>query len=553
MSAGKGEKFVQPSADEWTEEQDIDALDCVAVMHEYPKPSAEMYILFKGASRGDTKKQVAARAKKMRGLAQVLISQNKAGKVSQIFSRTMRIMLRDEPWRVGQPYSPLLALLQSGLDLSTQKDSSNNHLYLLSQESSAASTTRNRNQVIIGRHLLEIGGANPNLFCGRGQAFPLFDACYSNQPTNLEFIELLLEHGADRNMECLGGTAIVGAFDMSLDAIKLLITYEHANCPSIDINKPSSFKATALDLARMNIVKFTRFRDEVAVTGKVATNCYKTWTTVEPFNVHIEKLKEIEALLLSKGAVEGGVEKYNYDLYVNQPDRMPRKDGLELLGPLLGLGGRVEESCAKLPFDVSCLFGIEDLIHGKRSPKWYQEMRHRGKPAHIKDGSTRMLQAFEGRPHLHCSHNGGVAPAVGLKVKVYLYLPNNTCACLAGQVTEALPVPTEKDLKRTKRTVDPTLLYKRPCPVPLCKHGADECRYTRTGSYGELLQKFGAVHGQEVKCRLKFTRNMFEGRDESVVAFFAGYSKFDVTLRFIDSMNQKWMMSSIKSVERCLS
>ncbi|EJK46902.1 hypothetical protein THAOC_34406, partial [Thalassiosira oceanica] len=529
LNAGKGEQFVQPGADEWTEQHDIDALHYVAAMHQYPKPSADMYILFKGASRGDTKRQVAARAKKMRDLARVLISKNKFDAVHQIFYRTMQIMLRDEPWRVEQPYSPILALLQSGLDLSMQEDSSANFLYSLSQSSSATSTSRNRNQVTIGRQLLEIGGADPNLFCGRGQAFPLFDACYSNQPTNLEFIELLLEHGADRNMECPGGTAIVGAFDMSLDAIKLLITYEHANCPPIDINKRHfpGFNATALDFTRINIVKFTRFRDEVAITGKTATNCYKTWTTVEPFNVQIEKLKELEELLLSKGAVEGDVETSQYELHVKQPDRMPRKDGLQVLEAyhmLVGcLDKEVEESHAKLPFDVSCLFGIEDLIRGKRSPNWYSE-----NPAHITDASTRMLQAFEGRPHLHCSHYG--APKVGLKVKLYLSLPNKTRACLAGQVTEALPVPTEKELKRTKRTADPTHLYKRPCPVPFCKHGVDECWYTRTGSYGELLQKFGAVHGQEVKCRLKFTQNMFDGRDESVVAFFAGYSKFDVTL-----------------------
>ena len=548
LNAGKGEQFVQPGADEWTEEHDISALNYVAVMHQYPKPSAEMYILFKGASRGDTNRQVAARAKKMRDLARVLISQNEFDKVHQIFFRTMQIMLRDEPWRVEQPYSPILALLQSGMDLSMMEDSSENFLYSLSQDSSATSTSVNRNQVTIGRQLLEVGGANPNLFCGRGQAFPLFDACYSNQPTNLAFIELLLEHGADRNMDCQGMTAIMGAFDMSLDAIKLLITYEHANCPPVDINRPfPGFNATALDLARMNTAKFTRFRDEVAITGKAATNCYKTWTTVEPFNVQIEKLKELEALLLSKGAVEGGVEKSHYDMYVKQSDRMPRKDGLKTLAAYHMKLGCVEEevkgSHAMLPFDVSCLFGMGDLLHGKRSPNWYRE-----NPAHIKDGSTKMLQAFEGRPHLHCSSYSGVAPKVGLKVKLYLFLPNKTCACLAGQVTEALPVPTEKELKRTKRTVDPTHLYKRPCTLPFCHHGVDECPFSRTGSYSELLQKFGALHGQEVKCRLKFTQNMFEGRDGSVVAFFAGYSKFDVTLRFIDHMTHKWMMSNIKSV-----
>ncbi|EJK71350.1 hypothetical protein THAOC_07224, partial [Thalassiosira oceanica] len=489
LNAGKGEQFVQPGADEWTEQQDIDALHHVTVMHKGPKPCADMYLLFKGASRGDAKRQVAARAKKMRDLARILISQNKMDTVHQVFYRTMLIMLRDEPWRVEQPYSPLLALLQSGLDLSHISllgNSGASHLCSLAQESSATSTSRNRNQVTIGRQLLEIGGANPNIFCGGiRQAFPLYNACYSNQPTNLEFIELLLEHGADRNMECQGSTAIMGAFDMSLDAIKLLITFEHANCPPIDINRRplSDSNATALDFTRINIVKFTRFRDEVAITGKAATNCYKTWTTVEPFNVQIEKLKELEALLLSKGAIEGDdvaqgrVESFgeswlestrlgvwceapltayeeetigglDYELRVAILGR-PASRPSDLLCILL-LVGKGNGKGKDLPFDVSRLFGIEDLIRGKTSPSWYRK-----NPAHIKDASTRMLQAFEGRPHLHCAHSG-VAPAVGLKVKVYIFLPNHTYACLAGQVTEALPVPTEKDLKRTKRTENPT-------------------------------------------------------------------------------------------------
>lgn len=57
------------------------------------------------------------------------------------------------------------------------------------------------------------------------------------------------------------------------------------------------------------------------------------------------------------------------------------------------------------------------------------------------------------------------------------------------------------------------------------------------------------MHSQEVKCRLKFTQNLGDGRDESVIAFFAGYSKFDVTLRFTDDVENKWMMSKIVPVE----
>ena len=397
-------------------------------------------------------------------------------------------------------------------------------------------------------------------------------------------------------MECLGGTAIVGAFDMSLDAIKLLLTYEHANCPPIDINKPCiGINATALDFTRMNIVKFTRFRDEVAITGKEATNCYKTWTTVEPFDIQIEKLKELEALLLSKGAVEEDVEKSHYEFCVNQSDRMPREDGLQVLGlksrakvpsyllrmrkkllvalavncVLLSLGVQLLVHLTlslcillfvgkgkDLPFDVSSLFGIDDLLCEKSSPSWYRK-----RPAHINDGSTRMFQAFEGRPHLHCAHSG-VSPAVGLKVKLYIPLPNDTYACLAGWVTKALPVPTENDLKRSKHSKNPSFLYKQPCPFPWCKHKVDDdhlfsrtgsfldqpCLLSRNGSYKELLQKFGAVHGQEVQCRLKFTHNLGDGRDESVVAFFAGYSVFHVTLRFTDGVENKWVMSSIQPV-----
>ena len=39
------------------------------------------------------------------------------------------------------------------------------------------------------------------------------------------------------------------------------------------------------------------------------------------------------------------------------------------------------------------------------------------------------------------------------------------------------------------------------------------------------------------------------GKDESAVAFFARYFKFDVTLRFDDRFEEKWTMSKINSVE----
>ena len=512
----------------------------MAVLDLQPKPTAEMYILFKGASRDDCYSQVAARATKMNELARVLLSQNRHDDVHLAFGYMMRILVRDEPWRVAQPYSPILAMLQSGLCLNDDEG----HLDALAQESSATSTNRNCNQVIIGRQLLEIGGANPNLPNDGLSSFPLYNACYSYQPTNLDFIELLLENGADRNLTCMGGSSLMGALDMSLDAIKLLLSYEHPNCPPIDVNRTFLTNVSALDFVRVYIEKFTRFRNEVARTGKVATGCYKTWTTTEPFDAHIDQLRDTEALLLSKGAVSGGVSAADYKALVSQPDRMPR----EVAQAALGLHGEsTKMSKAFLNFDISSLFGFADLLYGKTSPGWYRD-----KPAHVKDGTAMVFEAFEGKSHLYSSGGGvrGAVPEAGLRVKLFLFLPNDAYACLTGYVEEALPVPTEKELKRTKRTANPTRLYKRPCRSSRCHHG-NECRSTKTGSYAEILQKFGAVHGQEVKCKLKFNQNLGsgDGRDESVLAFFAGYSKFDVNLRFDDQFQEKWTMSRINSVE----
>jgi len=61
------------------------------------------------------------------------------------------------------------------------------------------------NQVTLGRQLIE-AGANANAKAERGlsRVTPLHRACHSAIPTNLEFIKLLLDNGANPSTCILG-------------------------------------------------------------------------------------------------------------------------------------------------------------------------------------------------------------------------------------------------------------------------------------------------------------------------------------------------------------
>lgn len=186
------------------------SLDYVSELVNFSKECQEMHRLFMATPKEEIEASLNARVKTMKKLARKIPHKHRGAFAFLI----MIIMVRLETWRVEKPTSPFLILLESGV-IDPNGGDGVVLLINLSQQSSSSSQSCNTNQVILGRQLLKFG-ANPNK-ARENRDTALTSACYCFQPTNLEFIELLLEHGADRNHHCIGGTGeIMLCFSQSL-------------------------------------------------------------------------------------------------------------------------------------------------------------------------------------------------------------------------------------------------------------------------------------------------------------------------------------------------
>ena len=252
---------------------------------------------------------------------------------------------------------------------------------------------------------------------------PLDSSCYCFQPTNLDFIKLLLENGADKNHQCAGGTALMMSIPNAPSAAKLLITYEDKNCPPIDVNVTTNWGCNALNYVQFYIEKNIQYRDEVMRTGKRAVGSSHHWTTVEPFNQLIDQLQEVNDLLIAKGGVAVEMSDSLRKTIIGTVDRLPR------------VVSDKKKPSKPLDFDVSCLFGI-DLLHDNSTPAWYQSL-----PFHVKDDMSLMHEVHTTKTHLRS--NSGIKPEVGQLVKIFCHpWPNKSSGFLCGKVIETLPVPS---------------------------------------------------------------------------------------------------------------
>ena len=146
----------------------------------------------------------------MKQLANIIAKQEK----EDFMYAVQMLLVWAESWRLEKPTCPLLILFESGVNadaFSTNKKTGRTDGYSytclcqLANRSSATNARTNRNQVILVRQFLEVGGANVNACNEQGISFPLFNACASNTCTNPELIRLLLEHGADPNQQNING------------------------------------------------------------------------------------------------------------------------------------------------------------------------------------------------------------------------------------------------------------------------------------------------------------------------------------------------------------
>jgi ankyrin repeat protein len=115
-----------------------------------------------------------------------------------------------------------------------------------------------KNQVTLGRQLIEHGVKNVNAAAHPAGETPLHCACHTETPTNLDFIQLLLDNGADPNIpDYKGETPLMCTLRMAPGAAKFLL-----ELPITDVNIISKSGASFQALVRGAVEHFS---DKVAL------------------------------------------------------------------------------------------------------------------------------------------------------------------------------------------------------------------------------------------------------------------------------------------------
>jgi hypothetical protein len=143
------------------------------------------------------------------------------------------------------------------------------------------------NQVILGQLLIK-RGANVNAATYPNSATPLYNACHSARTTNLDFIQLLLDNGANPNIQNdWGETPLMCTVQMAPSAAKLLIEW-----PATDVNLTSKSGKCILAMVRNTIDSLT-------------DGCSFPWHPRNQFSC--QQWRDNEKLLVAKGAINAGI------------------------------------------------------------------------------------------------------------------------------------------------------------------------------------------------------------------------------------------------------
>jgi hypothetical protein len=161
-----------------------------------------------------------------------------------LFFHSLSFLVRSSnSQRLSWPNSPLLVMLEV-VDpnvLLRDEETPLTPLHHLAPLAAPSDYSTHVNQLILAKQLVD-HGANVNAVCIQEGETPLHSACCTSVLTNLDFIELLLEAGADPNAQNHGGKT------------PLLYTYPHApgaanfllNWPTTDTNILPELRASFL-------------------------------------------------------------------------------------------------------------------------------------------------------------------------------------------------------------------------------------------------------------------------------------------------------------------
>jgi hypothetical protein len=249
-------------------------------------PNKEFQTFFQFFKESTTREGSKAAARKMKKL----IRQSNYP-LDYFWFCSITLLLRADSKMLLWPSNPFIVLLEFvDPDLLWKEqgdDVRSTMLHWLAEAADPNDIKVQENQVILGRLLIK-RGANVNAVTYPHSATPLFNACHSKNTTNLDFIQLLLDNGANPNIQnYLGETPLMCSVQMAPSAAKLLMEW-----PTTDVNLTSKSGKCSLAMVRNTIDFLTH-------------GCSFPW---HPRNQFLcQQWRDIEKVLLAKGAIIAGI------------------------------------------------------------------------------------------------------------------------------------------------------------------------------------------------------------------------------------------------------
>jgi hypothetical protein len=199
-----------------------------------------------------------------------------------VFFHSVDLLIRTDSEKILWPNSPLLVLLQfvgpnvlQGIEHNglQKRDGKGTLLHKLAFLTDPSDYSTDENQLILGRQLIE-HGANVNAVAEylKGNT-PLLLACHSEMTTNLDFIQLLLENGADPNIPNYEGLApLMATANMAPGAAKCLLKW-----PTTDVNITAKSGMSFLTCVSLAVKFFlTRLHSLITQTRLKINSCFSS-------------------------------------------------------------------------------------------------------------------------------------------------------------------------------------------------------------------------------------------------------------------------------------
>jgi hypothetical protein len=236
-----------------------------------------------------------AAARKMRTIAE---RHTKHDQTCLLF-QSLTFLVRSDSEKLSWPNSPLLLLLQfvdpnvlcgdehQPLDEGEVRLSP---LHLLADLADPSDYSTHENQLILASQLID-HGANANVVSNPEGKTPLHNACYAGNVTNLDFVELLLEAGADPNsQDHLGLTPLFWTNPDAPGAAKFLLNWSTTDV-NITARSGASFLATVRQTVTYIYNKVTLPDNPDQVQDQFA----------------LRQWRKIEKMLVERGATDTGI------------------------------------------------------------------------------------------------------------------------------------------------------------------------------------------------------------------------------------------------------